>query len=62
MEPAVIELLPVGQVVDATDVIRALLARGQVVSAYHLREYWLDVGRHLDLEKANHDVIQGLLE
>ena len=62
MEPSVIDLLPVGQVVDATDVIRTLLSRGRVVSAYHLREYWLDVGRHLDLEKANHDVIEGLLE
>jgi len=62
MEPDVIDVIPAGRPVDATDVIRSLLARDRVVSAYHMREYWLDVGRHLDLQKANHDVIGGLLE
>jgi dTDP-glucose pyrophosphorylase len=61
MEPEVIDVIPADRPVDATDVIRALLARDRVVSAYHIREYWLDVGRHPDLQKADHDVIGGLL-
>jgi NDP-sugar pyrophosphorylase family protein len=32
------------------------------VAAYLMREYWLDVGRQFDFEKANRDVAEGLLE
>jgi NDP-sugar pyrophosphorylase family protein len=32
------------------------------VAAHLIREYWLDVGRLNDLEKANRDVAEGLLE
>jgi NDP-sugar pyrophosphorylase family protein len=31
------------------------------VAAYAINEYWLDVGRHGDLEKAIRDVGEGLL-
>jgi len=32
------------------------------VVAFPIREYWLDVGRPDDLEKADRDVAEGLLE
>jgi NDP-sugar pyrophosphorylase family protein len=42
--------------------IRACLERELAVSAYLIREYWLDVGRHDDLRKADRDVAEGLLD
>jgi dTDP-glucose pyrophosphorylase len=62
LDPSVIDVIPAGQYFDATDLIRALLERGRVVSAYMIREYWLDVGQHHDLQRANEDIVRGLLE
>jgi NDP-sugar pyrophosphorylase family protein len=61
IEPAAVDLIPPGRYFDATDLIRLLLDRGRPVAAYAIREYWLDVGRHPDLDKANRDVAEGLL-
>ena len=62
LDPAVIALIPDGQYFDATDMIRVLLDAGRPVAAHLIREYWLDVGRLHDLEKANRDVAEGLLD
>ena len=62
VEPSVVDLIPAGRYFDATDLIRLLVARGRPVAAYVIREYWLDVGRHGDFEKANRDVAEGLLD
>jgi dTDP-glucose pyrophosphorylase len=62
IEPAVVELIPRGEYFDATDLIRLLLGRGRAVHAHVIREYWLDVGRHDDLRKADRDVAEGLLD
>ncbi len=62
LDPDVIALIPPRQHFDATDLIRLLLARDRPVSAYLIREYWLDVGRHHDLERAQRDVAEGLLD
>jgi len=62
IEPSVIDLIPAGQYFDATDLIRLLIDAGKPVAAHLIREYWLDVGRHHDLEKANRDMAEGLLD
>jgi dTDP-glucose pyrophosphorylase len=62
LEPGLIDLIPAGQYFDATDLIRACLDRDLSVSAYLIREYWLDVGRHDDLRKADRDIAEGLLD
>jgi NDP-sugar pyrophosphorylase family protein len=62
LEPSVIDVIPAGEPFDATDLIRLLLDKDWPVAAYPIREYWLDVGRLPDLEKANRDVAEGLLE
>jgi dTDP-glucose pyrophosphorylase len=62
VDPSAIDLIPAGEYFDATDMIRALVDRGRVVAAHLIREYWLDVGRLPDLEKANRDVAAGLLD
>jgi NDP-sugar pyrophosphorylase family protein len=58
----VIDLVPSGEYFDATDMIRALLDRGRIVAAHLIREYWLDVSHLHDLEQANRDVAEGLLD
>lgn len=62
LEPSAVDVIPAGRYCDATDLIHLLLARGRPVAAYPIREYWLDVGRHHDFEKALRDVAEGLLD
>jgi dTDP-glucose pyrophosphorylase len=62
LDPSLTDLIPPGQYFDATDLIRACLERDLPVSAYLIREYWLDVGRHEDLRRADRDVAEGLLD
>jgi dTDP-glucose pyrophosphorylase len=62
LDPSVVGWIPHGQYFDATDLIRLLLSRGLAVSAYAIKEYWLDVGQHGDLEKAKRDVAEGLFK
>ena len=62
VDPATVDLIPPGRYFDATDLIRLLLDAERTVAAYMIREYWLDVGRLPDLDKANRDVAEGLLE
>ena len=61
LNPSAVEAIPEGEYCDATDLIRVQLAGGRRVAAYAINEYWLDVGRHGDLEKAIRDVAEGLL-
>jgi dTDP-glucose pyrophosphorylase len=61
LNPPAVEAIPEGEYCDATDLIRVHLAGGRRVAAYAINEYWLDVGRHGDLEKAIRDVGEGLL-
>ena len=60
LEPSTIALIPRDVYFDATDLIHILLDAGRPVAAYAIREYWLDVGRQFDFEKANRDVAEGL--
>lgn len=62
VDPSAVDLIPSGRYFDATDLIRLLVSRDRPVAAYLIREYWLDVGRHDDLQKANRDVAEGLLD
>ena len=62
LDPSLITLIPEGRYFDATDLIRVCLERDLPVSAYLIREYWLDVGRHDDLRRADRDIAEGLLD
>jgi len=62
VDPSAVDLIPAGEYFDATDMIRTLVDKGRVVAAHLIREYWLDVGRLPDLEKANRDIAEGLLD
>jgi dTDP-glucose pyrophosphorylase/CBS domain-containing protein len=59
LEPSAWDYIPEGQHFDMTDLIQALLDDGRPVISFPIMEYWLDVGRHEDYQKAQEDVRKG---
>lgn len=53
LEPAALAYLPVGEPFDIPDLVLKLLAAGEPVGAYLTEDYWLDIGRHDDYQRAN---------
>jgi NDP-sugar pyrophosphorylase family protein len=56
LSPAAVHRVPAGQRIDMPELIAGEIARGGSVNAFPLREYWLDVGRMAEFEKAQQDV------
>ena len=56
LEPAAYNFIPNGQRYDMTDLIQHLLDQGQPVFAFPIREYWMDIGQHADLQQAQMQV------
>ena len=48
--------VPKGQSFDMPDLIRTLIENGHRVVSFPIHEYWLDVGRHADYERAQEDL------
>jgi len=59
LEPVVYEHIPSGERFDMTDLIQRLLDAGRPVVSFPIVEYWLDIGRHADYERAHEDVKEG---
>lgn len=55
MKPAILELIPEGKAYGMDQLIQAMLSRQMKVSKYELSEYWLDIGKVDDFEKAQED-------
>lgn len=53
MEPQVIGLLQHGQYTDMPTLFEILISKGGEAAVFPLREYWLDIGRIDDFERAN---------
>lgn len=51
-EPAVLNHIPKNQPFDLPDLIKKLISAGEIVSAYQSNDYWLDIGRHDDYQRA----------
>lgn len=56
LEPHVVDCIPPDRPFDLPDLIRALMAKGEPVSAYVHSGYWLDIGRPEDYQRAQADV------
>ncbi len=56
LSPALVRRVPAGQRLDMPELISREIAEGGGVTAFPLREYWLDVGRMAEFEKAQQDV------
>jgi dTDP-glucose pyrophosphorylase len=61
VEPRAIAFIPEGRRFDMTDLIERLIAAGERVASFPVREYWLDIGRHEDYERAQRDHDNGTL-
>lgn len=59
LEPDACDYIPNGQAFDMTDLVQKLLGAGQKVIGFPITEYWLDVGRHEDYQRAQTDVLNG---
>jgi NDP-sugar pyrophosphorylase family protein len=55
ISPATLDLLPAAGRYDATQLIEAAVAAGRPVYSYPIHEYWMDIGRFEDYDKANAD-------
>lgn len=55
LSPDVMEYLPAETLFDMTTLFEHLIAAGKPVAAYPLREYWLDIGRLEEFERAQTD-------
>lgn len=62
LEPTVYRYIESNQRCDMPELIHRLLDAGRVVSSFHIREYWLDVGLHADYLRAQADVKEGAFD
>ncbi len=58
LEPVARRRIPLNQKYNMTDLIENLLAEGMAVACFPIIEYWMDIGRHDDLERAQHEAQQ----
>ena len=61
LEPSAWDYIPEERPFDMTDLIQKLLDAGRPVVSFPIMEYWLDVGRHEDYQKAQADVLNGTI-
>ncbi|MFJ9501232.1 nucleotidyltransferase family protein [Brevibacillus centrosporus] len=53
LDPAVIDLIPYNSFFDMPSLFEALMKQNKETIAFPIREYWLDIGRISDFERAN---------
>lgn len=58
MKKAALDYLPKNAHFNATDLMEKLIEEKKKVVSYPLLGYWLDIGKHDDFEKAQHDINQ----
>lgn len=58
LEPKVYELIPNGEHFNMTDLIQRLLDSNLTVASFPIIEYWLDIGRVSDYERAQSDMLE----
>ena len=55
LEPHLIDLVPRGRHFDITALFERIVEAGQNTAVFPIREYWLDIGRFVDLDRANYE-------
>lgn len=55
LEPKTLKLIPSGSHFDMPDLFKRVISQGMEVTTFPIREYWLDIGRMEDLERAKGD-------
>jgi len=55
LNPEVLDYVPAGSYFDIPDLLKTLLQKGKEIAVFPIREYWIDIGRFDDLERANNE-------
>lgn len=55
IDPDVIDLIPRGELLDMPDLFIEMVRSGRNPQVFPLQEYWIDIGRFSDYERANRD-------
>jgi len=55
LNPEVMNHIPADSYFDIPDLLKALLHKGKEITVFPIREYWIDIGRFDDLERANNE-------
>lgn len=55
IEPDALDLIPEGQLYDMPQLFESILKRKEEAAVFPIREYWLDIGRLDDLERAQNE-------
>lgn len=53
LNPEILSLVPSGVPTDMTDLFKTALSLNRTTAAFPIREYWIDIGRLDDFERAN---------
>ena len=61
LSPEVLNFVPENEFYDMPDLFKKLIDQKETVSVFPLREYWLDIGRMDDYEKANGEFKEAFL-
>lgn len=56
MKKSVLKYLPEESFFNATELMELLIEKGKKIISYPLSDYWLDIGKHEDYEKAQKDI------
>ena len=56
LSPEAVQSVPPGQFYNMTDLIEDLIAAGETVVSFPVKEYWLDIGKHVDYQQAQADI------
>ena len=62
LDPSVLHLLGRNEAVDMPDLFRRVVGSGKHAAVFPVREYWLDIGRHDDFDRARAEFGQELPE
>ncbi|MGH8249558.1 MAG: nucleotidyltransferase family protein [Steroidobacteraceae bacterium] len=55
LDPEALDELPEGRICDMPELFNRVIAAGKTTAAYPVREYWIDIGRIEELERANRE-------
>lgn len=58
LDPSVRQFIPTSGRFDMTDLIDLLLEMGKPVASFPILEYWIDIGKHDDFDRAQREVDQ----
>ena len=58
LEPSVRRFIPFRKRFDMTELIDTLLENNETVVGFPIMEYWLDIGKHDDFQKAQQDIAE----